>query len=297
LRILYGRVFGLGNAIMGVPAIKALSDAHEVHVMVGSTMDDPGAYDVMSELRATTEHIHRLHVDRADMSIEYDVAIMAMPFDGRWQNGVHFNAKRVIDGKPRPGDPNVLGLQSWKRHEVEYQMDNAVYLGWEGNTPSCRFAYYDDEPNMDLVYVGMGFKRDANSFWSKKHWGNDRFVAFMDELRRIRPGTRFITTGGNVDLPVLNDVSRRTKIGTIFAPLKQSFREVARAGSFFGNDTGMAHVAASFDRPTYMMTAFEGSETKNPPFCSRYRCNPFHTDAMDPESVAADFLSFVWGNP
>jgi hypothetical protein len=298
MRILYGKCFGLGNAVMAVPAIKALAQmGHEVDVLVGSTRDDPGAINVMTQLKACSGCIKNIYVDIGPEDVEYDVAIMAIPFDGRWKNHVHFWAKRVIDGRPRPGDPNVLGLHSWKRHEVEYQMDNAVLLGYDGPTPSQRFAFFFGDPDPDLVYVGVGFKRDANSFWSKKHWGNDRFIRFIWKVQQLRPGTRFVATGGTVDAQVLSEIGRHTELKTIFAGLNDSFKEVGRACAFFGNDTGMAHVAASFDRPTYVMTAFEGSEVKNPPYCARARCNPFHTEVMDSESVAKDFIDFVWGEP
>jgi hypothetical protein len=283
---------------MSVPAIKALASVARgpIDVLVGSTPDDGGALEVMLELQKYYDCVGDVFVDRAGLDVVYDVAVLAIPFDGRWSNGTHFRAQSVVDARPRPGDPNVLGLNSWKKHEIEYQMDNARGLGYSGRTMSSCFTLSPWKCDEDLVYVGLGFKRDPSGFWSKKHWGNGRFIGFMESLKELRPQTRFITTCGSVDMPVVTDVHRGfPELKAVFASIRMSFPDVARAGSFFGNDTGMAHVAASFGRPTYMMTAFEGSEIKNPPACPRSKCNPFHTVAMDPKAVAADFADFVWG--
>jgi hypothetical protein len=131
VNILFGKCFGLGNAVMAVPAIKALSSmGHTVDVLIGSTRDDVGAMDVLLSLKNNYGCIRRIWVDSVNKSIEpYDMAIMSIPFDGRWQNGTHFQARSVMDGRTRP-DPSTTGLVSWKKHEVEYQMDNVRIMGF-----------------------------------------------------------------------------------------------------------------------------------------------------------------------
>lgn len=300
MKVLYAKCFGLGNAVMAVPAIKALASVHgPIDVLIGSLSDDMGALDVMSELKWSHRCIDSIYVNFAPIDQVYDAAILAIPFDGRWREGVHFRAKRVLDGRPRPGDPNVLGIKQWEKHEVEYQLENAIEMGYTGKLDAaslpCSFLTNQYEVDPDLVYLGIGFKRDAKSFWSKKHWGNDRFSAFIGEVARLRPQTKFVATGGNVDVPVMRELEKSAGLKWVFNNIRGAFQFVQRAGSYFGNDTGMAHVAASLGIPTYVMTAFEGSEVKNPPWCVRAKCNSFHTTAMDPESVAADFIDFVWG--
>jgi len=300
-KLLYGKTFGLGNCVMAVPAIKSFADMFgPIDVLIGSTRDDPGAFDVMNELRATHGCINEIFVDRVPLDRTYEYAVMAIPFDGRWQNNVHFCAICTLDGRPRPGDPTRLGLESWQIHEVEYQMENVFNLGKHlgienGPVPSMRFAYFERECDPDLVYLGIGFKRDTNGFWSKKHWGNERFARFVREVRRLRPQTNFISSAGQADMTVAPDIVRQCGVPIKYGHIRDAFKVIAEAGSYFGNDTGTAHVAASFDRPTYMMTAFPGSEVKNSPWCSKWKCNPFHTEVMEPESVAKDFIDFVWG--
>ena len=299
MNVLFGKVFGLGNAVMAVPAIKAIAAVHgPIDVLVGSGPDDGGALDVMQELRATDRCVRTVYDTRVPDPISHDVAVMSIPFDGRWRNGTHFHAEKVIDGRPRPGDPAVVSLDSWELHEAEYQMQNAVELGHSGPMPSSQFSKFGGVVEEDLVYVGLGYKRDAQNFWSKKHWGNDRFVSFVNEVRRLRPKTMFVTTGGNIDLTTMIELGRgAAPIDWKVKNIRQSFRDVAMAGAYFGNDTGMAHVAGSFGRRCYVMTAFAKSEVKNPPLgASKLRCERFDETARDPEAVAADFVEFAWGD-
>jgi hypothetical protein len=110
-----------------------------VDVLVGSTPDDVGALEVFIDLKAYANCIRHIWVDRVGFEAPvYDLAIMSIPFDGRWRNGVDFQAKEVLDGRTRP-DPSTTGLSSWKKHEVMYQLENAFYLGYKGPIPDCSF--------------------------------------------------------------------------------------------------------------------------------------------------------------
>jgi ADP-heptose:LPS heptosyltransferase len=223
---------------------------------------------------------------------------MAIPFDGRWQNGTHFRAKRVMDCRPRPDFSPELGFSSWKRHEVEYQMDNARELGYDGPIPRMSFhslAYWDDEDE-EKVYLGFGFKRDAASFWSVKHWGNDRYVQFIRRCREIRPSIKFRATGNAADLaqciiPISREVG---DLGPVTANITSAIEVVGRCAAYFGNDTGMMHVAASFEMPTYGLMAYENVATKNRPWCTQWRVHEFFRGDSDPNAVAEEFVKFVW---
>lgn len=299
MKVLYCKCFGLGNAVMAIPAIRAFSEVFgPIDVLIGTTPDDVGAADVFLELRNNYPGIiDQIWFDAVPLHLQYDLAVLAIPFDGRWREGVHYNAKRSIDARPRPGDHNVLGLDSWKMHEAVYQLRNLEAFGLVDGIPESRFLSQRDlQVDENLIYLGIGFKRDRDNFWSKKHWGNERYAEFIREVTRLRPGTKFITTAGQVDTQVAAELSRQTGISVYYAGLPRSFPVLAKCKAYFGNDTGMAHVAASMERPTYMMIAFPGSEIKNPPLCARSRCEQFHTDPRDPQSVAADFIDFVWGD-
>lgn len=294
MRILVGKCFGLGNAVMSVPMVRALATLGTVDVLAGTGPDDAGAIDVFLCLQRDGV-IDKLHLVNAS-EVEYDVAVMAIPFDGRWQNGTHFRAKRVMDCRPRPDFSPELGFSSWRKHEVEYQMDNAVELGYADPIPKmefCRPTYWDD----DTVYLGLGFKRDASSFWSAKHWGNERYVSFIRRCRELRPSIKFRATGNAADLaqciiPISREVG---DLGPVVSNITAAFEVVSRSRAYFGNDTGMMHVAASLSLQTYGLMAYENVITKNRPWCSQWRAHEFFRGDSDPHEVAEDFVNFVWG--
>lgn len=295
MRILVGKCFGLGNAVMSVPMIRALGHLGSVDVLAGDGPDDVGSIDVFLSLQKEGI-VDRLHLVNA-CEVEYDVAVMAIPFDGRWQNGTHFRAKRVMDCRPRPDFSPELGFSSWRKHEVEYQMDNARELGFDEPNPRmsfCPSSIGDD----DTVYLGLGFKRDASSFWSVKHWGNERYVQFIRRCRDLRPSIKFRATGNAADLAqCIIPISRGVgDLGPATANITSAIGVVGRCKAYFGNDTGMMHVAASFDMPTYGLMAYENVATKNRPWCVRWRTHEFFREESDPNAVAADFIDFVWGD-
>lgn len=294
MRILVGKCFGLGNAVMSVPMIRALGTIGSVDVLAGDGPDDEGSIAVFLSLQRQGV-IDGLHLGSA-LGDEYDVAVMAIPFDGRWQNGVHFRAKRVLDCRPRPDFSPELGFSSWKKHEVEYQLDNARELGYVGSTPVLAFCNHPPDFDSEIVYLGLGFKRDASSFWSAKHWGNERYVQFIRRCRELRPTVKFRATGNAADLvqtivPIAREVG---DLGPAVSNIASAVSSVGACGSYFGNDTGMMHVAASFGMPTYGLMAYENVATKNRPWCEHWRVHEFFKGESDPITVAEDFVRFVW---
>jgi ADP-heptose:LPS heptosyltransferase len=313
MRILVGKTFGLGNAVLAIPLLKALSEnGAKVDVLIGSGPDDYGALDVFTQLQITFSDddaqlgqvINHIWIDSVPRHVaSYDVAIMAIPFDGRWQNGVHYQAERVMDGRKRPGNVDRLGFDMWQKHEVEYMMENARELGYQKETPSSWFGIPDSSAiDHDFVYVGIGFKRDPGGFGLSKHFGAERYAALMKAIRQIRPGTKFVSTGGAADMMesyqiirALRDQNYSDYYRCDLGGLQKAFGVIAKCGSYIGNDTGMMHVAASLSMPTMGLFAYPDLITKNPPFCERSKCLAFSADFPPVELVAKEFVDFVWG--
>lgn len=270
MKILYCKCFGIGNAVMAVPAIKALrSMGHQVDVLIGNLPDDGGTREVMNLLKMHKGVVESIFINQAEG--EHDLAIMAIPFDGRWRNGVHFRASKVMDGRTRP-DPSTTGLVSWKRHEIEYQMDNARELGYSGPVPDCSFFEPHAIDGGRTFYLGIGYKKDAAGFWKQKHWGNENFAVLVKLLLADNPLNRVVTTGDLQDMvltiaPIqrmVNDPRFKHEPGN----LVKSFEVVADSFFYVGNDTGMMHVAAARGRHVLGLFFLENSITKSHPWCS-----------------------------
>jgi len=271
VNVLFGKCFGLGNAVMSVPAIKALASmGHSVDVLIGSTSDDTGAWDVFSRLKESCGCIRDIYVDAAIGSPRYDVAIMSIPFDGRWRKGHHFDADRIIDARTRP-DPSTTGLVSWEKHEIEYQMDNVYDLGYRGDVPDCSFMSPEEWALRPRVfYLGVGYKKDAAGFWKFKHWGNERYAELVKMVLDENPMNLIYTSGDMADLQLsINPISRVVQSERfVYVPgnLRTSLDLVKRCGTYFGNDTGMMHVAAACGAKTIGIFMDEKLVTKNHPW-------------------------------
>ncbi len=277
MKILYCTTFGIGNTVMAIPAIRALkSMGHDLDVLVGTMPDDGGALEVMLKLRDIWMTVDNVYNDRVDTDRKYDLAILSIPYDGRWHNGIHFKADRIMDGRTRP-DPSTTGLVSWKKHEIEYQMDNARDLGYVGPTADTSFLLPLElgrvfRPRADArkFYFGLGYKKDAAGFWKKKHWGNENFAELAKLILASNPGNQVVMTGDAMDFqlsiaPVIRMVNSVRVIYQQGALLK-SFDVLSGCDVYVGNDTGMMHVAASLRLPTYGLFFLENSIVKSRPW-------------------------------
>lgn len=292
--ILVGKTFGLGNAVMAVPMVKAIRRANptaRIDVLVGSKSDDCGAREVFEAFMEYSHDVDNLYIDSAPADFRYEVAVMAIPFDGRWINGRDFFASECIDGKGRP-DPDTDGLVSWQMHEIEYQMQDARELGYTGYrhvvTPTIRFT--GDEGDVDElcdsrhfnVYLGLGYKKDMAGQWREKHWGNENFARLIEGVteRDVKGRVKFVATGDTLDqqmtyLPILRSLSpaARERLRFERTGFKRMFDIVRGCQMYVGNDTGTMHVAASFEKKVcciFMMD--KKSMTKNAPWCSWSTC-------------------------
>lgn len=274
MKVLVGKVFGIGNAVLAVPMIRAIRNScalSQLDVLVGTGPDDAGAYEVMSYLLSSGV-IDSLYRDRVPYDGMYDVAVMAIPFDGRWRNGEDFHAHIVLDGRTRP-DPRTVGLSSWKKHEVLYMMENLIDMGLdepEGDGQFLDSSFGPHPSDGRYVYLGMGYKKDPAGQWKVKHWGNESYaelaILLLNENVFIR------TSGDAADMqmtmgPVWNMTGRdqHFKISPSRS-LRDAFKEVAGAVMYVGNDTGMMHVAASQHIPTIGLFFMENSIVKNHPW-------------------------------
>lgn len=310
MRILVGKTFGIGNACLAVPMIKAIASlGHVVDVLVGDGPDDFGSYEVFRELRRRGEEpvVNKIYRGCVPFAIDtHDVAIMAIPYDGRWRNGIDFFAHRVMDERKRPENIERLGFDMWKKHEVEYMMENARELGYVGDTPDGSFI--DPGPSTtasETVYLGIGYKRDLGGFGESKHFGNYSFSGLIGAIRKLRPSVRFVSTGNQRDAVEIGfPITRGLGIHAVDRPndayrmevtsLERSFVITSGCVAYIGNDTGMMHVAASLGLPTMGLFTYPDLIVKNPPFCARSRALFVTPRGPAVDEIARQFVDFVW---
>lgn len=260
MKILLGKTFGIGNAVLSFPLLQCLLDhGHCVDVLVGDSPDDAGAREIFKIFFPKVIVFVNRVVDR-----QYDFAIMSIPFDGRWINGFHFFADCVLDGRRRPGDVSTLGFSMWEKHESEYQLENARELGIQVELKKTK-VHRTQGP----IFLGVGFKRDAGGFGLSKHFGNDRFISVLNHIQKIDPDLKFISIGNERDVEeCLNPISKSCENLSIEKSmgLGQTVRRIMyECRGYFGNDTGLMHVAALLGKQTFGLFSDPGLVIKNPP--------------------------------
>lgn len=307
MKILIAKTFGIGNSILSVPMIKAIRREHPeavIDVLIGTTPDDGGAVEVMRSLRHPLGIIDNIYANQAREGGEYDVAVLAIPYDGRWKNGREFVAKTVIDGRTRP-DPATTGLISWEKHEAEYQMENAHFFGYSGQMPSTSFfeepPIWSKELFDNSIYLGVGYKKDAAGFWKVKHWGNENYAQLLRMLFLRDDKVRVVTTGDLGDLIwAIRPIKERLKswgfhdrfVHIPTTNLKHAFAVVNSCHMYVGNDTGMMHVAAACERKVIAFFNMENAIIKNPPLCEENVIFEGWKDPVDFEQVLAAIKAF-----
>lgn len=286
MKILFCKTFGIGNLIMAIPTIRALKSlGHTVDVLVGDTHDDVGALDVLKTLKQNFPgDVDDIHVGCVlSPAKKHDLAILSIPYDGRWKNGVHFDAENVVDGRTRP-DPSTTGLSSWLKSEHEYQLDNARDMGWicydfEPWYPTTRIFHPEQiMPTPHSFYFGVGYKKDQNNFWSAKHWGTDCYIELARLILAAESNAVIYMTGDEADLKLtiapmlraLHEFSKRV----VYVPTSSvaaALKIVSCCETYVGNDTGMMHVAAAAGRNVLGLFFLKNSHIKNPPVGARWQ--------------------------
>lgn len=298
MKILIGKTFGLGNSVMSIPMLKAIRAAQPkatIDVLIGSTGDDAGAAEVFSMYKMFYGGIDMIYVDQVPPHVSHDIAIMSIPFDGRWKNGVHFSAGVVMDGRTRP-DPNTSGLVSWKKHEIEYQMENAYDLGYPEDLGRPSTNFYPRRRWRELnsektryVYFGTGYKKDLSGFWKIKDWGIANFVDLANLIVQSYEDVDIVVTCGYSEWDEISRIRYECvdpgRISVMASDFRTGLLSLERCDLYVGNDTGMMHAAASLEIPCISLFFMDNAYIKNRPDGTSHTVIEDLSHRVSPEEV------------
>ncbi len=283
MKVVVLQMYGLGNAVMTTPMLRAIrSKGHEVDVVVEKGRAAHLVFEDWPEV------IGHLYESETPSSITYDLAIFAHPIK---PFGSRVYARRHVEPNIRR-DPRGY-MWGFDRHEVEVLCTLArEHCGFQGETPELRVPMPAHRPIVPerSVALGIGYLK-TDPFWAKKHWGNERYAALAAELHKY--GITAVLVGGPEDQDdavaieracptVLNTVSR--------LPFRQVVGLISGCAMFYGNDSGLMHVAAAVNIPVTGMFTIS-NPTKNHPWCQR------HVELLDPDvrTVVAHIRNVVDG--
>lgn len=274
MRILIAQIYGLGNAILTTPLIKALSSmgdesdrTHEVHVVC-----DPKRKATIEVLKSCpgVRKIWNMGDTPGIQSYHFDVLVMCCDYPPI----IHrYKIPRVEWGYLRrnSGEDRVQWFQRWPMHELEMAFRVARKFGYKSPMPEPHVpgSKVDIEFNGPRLALGIGYYKGDS--WSKnKHWGNQKFVEIANRFRMLG-GMSFLLgdkqdyeTDGRAIMSKAGDsiISLCGKLG-----LLGTFGALKSCDIYVGNDTGLAHAAAAYGMPTLsIFKPWNHSFIKNRPY-------------------------------
>ena len=267
MKILVAQQYGVGNAIMTTPLIKALSTLkHSIFCSYDERR--AGVKLTLGDLPEVA-HVYGCGDFAGIKKAKFDLLIPC----GRLPKLQSYYAIRdaIYPFKGIPQKVSQTELPTlYKKHEIDYMMTAARELGYVGPDPHPYIGRCDrvvPEAAGRKVALGIGyFKNDP---WSKsKHWGNEWYAKLTNDL--ASKGVACFLVGGPSDAADAKQIMARASANshdvTDQVSLRWMFGMIAACDCFVGNDTGLAHAAAALKKPT--LTIFQqgvSSVTKNSP--------------------------------
>lgn len=274
MRILVAQIYGLGNAILTTPLLKALSvlgdvgnRTHEVHVVADPKRKAaievlktcPGVKKIWS--MGDTNGIQRYHFDVLIMCCDYAPIVQ------------RFKIPRVEWAflRRNPGEDRVQWFQRWPVHEMEMAFAVARKFGFKSPMPEPHVP----STKVDITYPGprlaLGIGYFKGDDWSKKkHWGNENFVEIAKRFRMFGgmsfllgdkkdyecDGRDIVSEAGDSIISLCGKLGLRGTLGALKS-----------CDIYLGNDTGLAHAAAAYGMPTLsIFKPWNHSFVKNRPY-------------------------------
>ena len=173
MQILILKVFGIGNVIQSTPlfqALRALYPQAEVDVLCDRAgVEVLEGWDLFREVRLFEDP------RKVGEMPGYDLYVISRPANS-WLKHVVPKGARMVG--------NWEDMACWTRHEVEWNMELAYELGYEGLVPDPYFhlTEHHELPPVDSPgYVGIHI--GSLPSWKWKKWPPEHWATLVGELR------------------------------------------------------------------------------------------------------------------
>lgn len=258
MRILVLIVFGIGNTINKTPMLKALRQQYpdaEIDVVCDRTgVEVLTGWDILGRIFSFGDAREVLPMPG------YDVYVVARPANGWLRHAVSQTAKIVGDWSD---------TTCWIHHEIEWNMDLAYQLGYEGEIPSPHFELQDVRyPLAENGRPRVGIHIGCLPKWVWKKWPLEHWT----ELIRLLDGATFDTImvggeseradadalmtllyrEGDLEVVDLEDITAMPKVIDLVGrlSLKETAAAIKQCQVFISTDSGPMHMASALGVPT-----------------------------------------------
>lgn len=265
---------GIGNLIHLTPLAQAL------HEYVG---EKPTilTWSRSCKILEGWEHASVLPIDPVWYFQQQEATHIYLQPAGAWWDQVPLLKEKKLPGLQSATVFRQSPGKNWEKHEAEYAMDFARWLGYQGETPppsvsipdkSRCFADFQLEmrgikPGEPFVCINAAYLKDEH--WPMKHAGDEVYKRLIGNLN-----LRCVFVGAPADDREANEIIRSfnfwvegrepVNLCGFSADIRDTAAIINRATLTIGNDGGLQHVSAAVGTPTLTVFTFT-NPVKNRP--------------------------------
>ena len=274
-KILIIQLWGIGETILTIPAIKELSKGYRLNIGILCTkrnVDVYSGYPFLGKLYVTKLSPFSILLFMIKNFRRYDIVIdmeeylkissIISLFTGKYRIGYSHGVRSLLYNKKVKYND--------KQHTSLAFFDLVKALGIDGTVKKLERLNYGpmEKKIVDLELNKLGIsKRDfiigiaAGAAESSKSrmWPKENFAELILEAYNKNPKSKFILVGADYEnelnesiIKAINNVKIAKSIFNLAGKitLKQAFYLISRCNLFIGNDSGPMHIAAAMDVKT-----------------------------------------------
>ncbi len=243
---------GIGNMVMATPALRALKKIfpHSLLEVVGRK----ASLEVIKGWRLVNRHSDYQNLD---FSLSRDVILLSI-----WSNDFITTHRDILGSiksvivKSNFTDPG--------RHEAEYHLDLARFMGYEGDIPL---------PYCRRKKVALPFSRHrpvallSDTTFNSPEWQRKRWPYYPELAKKlVDMGYQVGLIGGNDEAKIFDEKIWPPGIFNLMGKysIPQTAYIISKADIFIGNDSGPAHISGALGKAAFIIFGAT-RESKNRP--------------------------------
>ncbi len=291
---------GIGNALSTLPLIEALFQmGYSIEITLSEARNAVPIFEAHP-------HVDTVHLAPQSNTSAYTVFCCCYCVHNLEGTACGYTTNNAIP--PFMGDAEGARAR-FKKHEIEYFMDLARNVGWEGDVPHSvlPLEYMPDRVPEDSIALSVGYhKGDGHS--KSKHWGNQNYVELVGLLSEQGYTSVFIGSADDwfedahkIAAVLENEPVEHRPLYAFDQTLLEAFGILNECCGYVGNETCMVPAAAALKKPALSLVMKSATPTlicpqKNYPYPDGMALLAERED-MTPEVVCDLILRLIEDGP
>lgn len=272
MRVAIIQTYGMGNAILTTPTIKAiasLGDGKRHQVFVIADQQRKAAVQILKACPGVKKVLDKRNVEAIKKErLEMAVLCCDEPRLPGLYRIPRVETAFILRGH---GEKHDLWYARWNEHEMDVIFRGARALGYVADMPTVHLPIKKNVPlthSGPKVAMGIGYYK-GDSRGKKKHWGNKKFAKLAQRAAGLNAvsflfgdehdkddALEIVKLSGGAAVSLCGKFGLETALGVL-----------SGCSAYVGNDTGITHAAAALGLPSLaVFKPWASSFTKNAPY-------------------------------